>query len=77
MDFARLQNRLFAYNTLSIHARVRATAVAALGDLNGSHAVNIISQALRDPDPEVRERATELLEELNDDALFHALYPAL
>jgi HEAT repeat protein len=57
-------------------ARVRATATEALGDIGDSRSINIISQALRDSDPEVRQRAAEMLDRLNDDALFHAVYPA-
>lgn len=44
-------------------------------ELGDSQSVNIISDALRDPDPQVGKRAAELLDQLNDDALFHALYP--
>jgi HEAT repeat protein len=35
----------------------------------------VIQQALHDPDPTVRERALEVIEEINDDAAFRALYP--
>lgn len=57
-------------------ARVRATAIEALGDIGDTRSVNIIGAALRDPDPGVRERAAEMLDELNDEALFHAMFPA-
>lgn len=57
--------------------RVRATAAEALADIADSRSINIISAALRDEDPEVRQRAVEVLDRLNDDALFHAIYPAL
>ena len=55
--------------------RVRAAAVASLGDISDSRSINIIGRALRDSDPEVRQHAAEILDELSDDALFHALYP--
>ena len=56
--------------------RVRLAAAESLGDIGDSRSINIISGALRDPDPDVRRRAAELLDQLDDDALFHALYPA-
>ena len=55
--------------------RVRAAAVEALGDIGDSRSVNIISRALRDRDPAVRQRAVEVLDRLDDEALFHTLYP--
>lgn len=48
----------------------------ALGDIGDTRSVNIISVALRDPDPELRQRAAETLDQLRDDALFHAPHPA-
>lgn len=57
-------------------ARVRASAVEALGDIGDGRSAKIIGAALRDADPEVRQRAADMLEELNDEALFHAVFPA-
>lgn len=56
--------------------RVRDAATEALGDIGDSRALNIISAALRDPDIEVRRRAAQMLDQLDDEALFHAVYPA-
>jgi HEAT repeat protein len=35
----------------------------------------VIQQALQDPDPEVRERALEVIDEINDEAAFRVLFP--
>jgi len=37
--------------------------------------VSVIQQALQDPDEMVRERALEVIDEINDDAAFRALFP--
>ncbi len=66
------------YLELALHdddPRVRAAAIEALGDIGDSRSVTIISQALRDRDPAVRQRAVEVLDRLDDEALFHTLYP--
>jgi len=41
------------------------------------YSVSMIQQALQDPDERVRERAIEVIDEINDDAAFRALYPPL
>lgn len=55
--------------------RPRAAALEALGDLGGDLSRARIERALSDPNPYVRERALDIIEELDDEALFHALYP--
>jgi len=50
-------------------------AINSLGDISDEYAISVIQQALQDPDPEVRERAIEVIDEINGDAAFRALYP--
>ena len=53
-----------------------AAAVESLGDFGDTRSRDIIQDALSDPDPGVRRRAVEILEELDDEAMFRALFSA-
>jgi len=46
-----------------------------LGDIGDEYSIHVIRRALQDPDLVVRERALEALEEFDNDAAFHALFP--
>ena len=56
--------------------RVRATTVHALGNVDAPGSRQLLRQALADPEETVRQAALDVLAELDDDAAFHALFPA-
>ncbi|HEX5787856.1 MAG TPA: HEAT repeat domain-containing protein [Woeseiaceae bacterium] len=56
--------------------RVRATTVHALGNVDAPGSRQLLRRALEDPEETVREAALDVLAELDDDAAFHALFPA-
>jgi len=58
-----------------IHRWDDGTYYFSLGDIGDDRSIGVIQQALQDPDPTVRERALEVINEINDDAAFRALYP--
>ena len=55
--------------------RVRAATVQALGDLDTAGALALIRRAAEGPDVSVRRDALDVLEELDDDAMFRAVLP--
>ena len=55
--------------------RVRATTVHAIGNLPASASRQLLRRAFDDPDETVRQAALDVLDELDDDALFHAVFP--
>lgn len=56
--------------------RVRAATVHSLGNVDSAASRQLLRRALEDPDESVRDTAHAVLEELDEEALFHMRYPA-